>query len=180
MRLFPIMVLLLSAASYCAAQETAERLRRVEETLQNLESRQRIEILRKAQRELKDIVETDPSSVFKPQVEANLDLVNENLAYHDLLVAAFYMNIGNGHRLVGARSRLEGIIQHYPKFSKMDEVLFRLSVVSINQEKEDEAARYCWRLICNYPISEYVRAAFDQLNRIGVSSWEGCQRYKLQ
>ena len=173
------MVLLLSAANYCVAQEsTAERLRQVDETLQSLESRKDIEVLRKAQRELNTILETDPSSIFKPQVEANLDLVNENLAYHDLLVAAFYMSRGHGHSLAGARSRLQNITQNYPKFSKMDEVLFRLSVVSIANEEPAEAARYCWKLICNYPNSEYVKAAFDRLNEIGVSSWEGCEKYK--
>jgi len=178
---FLIVVLLLGAASYCAAQEsTAERLRRVDETLQSLEYRKDIEVLRKAQRELNSILETDTSSVFKPQIQANLDLVNENLAYHDLLVAAFYMNKGHGHSLVGARSRLQNIPQNYPKFSKMDEVLFRLSVVSIANEDPEEAARYCWKLICNYPNSEYAKPAFERLNEIGVSSWEGCQKYKLQ
>jgi outer membrane protein assembly factor BamD (BamD/ComL family) len=185
--LFLLMVLQLTVANHCEAQEatrytqiwsTGERLRQVEETLQKVETPKGIEVMRKAQRELKSILETDSSSAFKPQVEANLDLVNENLALHDLLVAAFYMNRGHGHSLVGARSRLQGIIQNYPKFSKMDEVLFRLSVVSIANEEPEEAARYSWKLICNYPNSEYTRAAFDQLNTIGVSSWEGCEKYK--
>ena len=187
--LFLLMVLQLTVANYCEAQETtgetqilstAERLRRVEETLQSSVSRKDIEVMRKAQRELKSILETDSSSAFRPQVETNLDIVNEYLAYHDLLVAAFYMNKehGHSHTLLGARSRLQGIIQNYPKFSKMDEVLFRLSVVSIANEVPDDAARYSWKLICNYPNSEYTRAAFDQLNTIGVSSWEGCEKYK--
>ena len=36
------------------------------------------------------IIKTDPFSVFKSQIEADLDSVNERIAHHDLLVAAFY------------------------------------------------------------------------------------------
>jgi len=69
-------------------------------------------------------------------------------------------------------------VRSYPKFSKMDEVLFRLNVVSVQEDKQDEAARHCWTLICKYPNSQYVRAAFEQLDKIGVSSWQGCEQYK--
>jgi len=181
MRVFLIMVLVLIAANYCVAQESsAERLRRVEESLQVKDFRKETDILRQAQRELKDILETDPSSLFRSQVEADLDRVNEKLAHHDLQIASFYMSASHGHSLLGARSRLQNITQNYPKFSKMDEVLFRLSVVSMASEDEKEAAHYSWTLICNFPNSEYVRPAFEKLNQIGVSSWEGCQKYKLQ
>lgn len=186
--LFLISIFMLSVANYCKAQETTdgaqtlstgERLRRVEEMLQLLRSRKAlydIDVLKKAERELKGILETDSSSVFKSQVEANLDIVNEGLAFHSLMVASFYMN--RSHSSLGARSRLRDITQLYPKFSKMDEVLYRLIVVSVAQEKEDEAVRYAWSLICNYANSDYVEAAFDRLNKIGVSSWEGCEKYK--
>jgi len=86
------MVLVLIAANYCVAQESsAERLRRVEESLQVKDFRKETDILRQAQRELKDILETDPSSLFRSQVEADLDRVNEKLAHHDLQIASFYM-----------------------------------------------------------------------------------------
>lgn len=185
-----VVVVFFSAANYCKAQEpinreqtlpTAERLKGVEKTLKTLRSRKHrndINLLRKAERELKGILETDPSSVFKSRVEAYLDIVNEGLAYHDLLVASFYMNIGNGQRALAARVRLLNITQHYPKFSKMDEVLFRLSVVSVMDGKEDEAVRYSWKLICNYPNSEYRDAAIKKLDERGVSfSREGCEKY---
>lgn len=186
--LFLSVVFLLSVANYCQAQETAiespmlstgERLRQVEEILRVLKSSHvpwEIDLLRKAEQELKGILKADPSTFFRSQVEANLDIVNERLACHDLTIANFYVNMG--HRLRGARARLEHIVRSYPKFSKMDEVLFRLTVVSVQEEKQDEAARYSWTLICNYPNSEYATAAFDQLFKIGISSWQGCQQYK--
>jgi len=187
--LFVIIVLLLTVADYCKAQDitidtttlsSGERLRLVEETLKVFKSQELpkdINLLRKAERELKAILEMDSSSVYRAQIEADLEIVNEGLAFHDLQVAAFYMQYG--HRLLAARSRLLNIIQSYPKFSKMDEVLYRLVVVSIDQEKEDDTVRFGWTLTCNYPTSEYATPAFEHVNKIGVSSWEGCQKYKL-
>ena len=185
--LFLITIFLFGVANYCKAQETTddaqmlstgERLKRVEEMLQALKSRHDINLLRKAERELKGILEQDSSSVFKSQVEANLAIVYEGMAFHDLRIASFYMNKGHGHSFTAAHKRLQSITQVYPKFSKMDEVLFRSIVVSVALKKEDEAVRYCWSLICNYPRSDYVVAAFEKLNEIGVSSWAGCEKYK--
>lgn len=152
-----------------------EILKLVAETLQTQPGN--VSLLRKLETELKGILAADSSTVFKSEVEAKLDLINENLAYHDLMIAAFYMD--QNRSLRGAASRLQNITQRYPKFSKMDEALFRLGVVSQRSEKNDQAVRYYWTLICNFPRSEYVNKSFNQLNRIGVSSWEGCKKFEL-
>jgi outer membrane protein assembly factor BamD (BamD/ComL family) len=164
---------------HTASLSTGERLRRVEELLEVPRTQKGpddTKLLLKVEADLKRMLETDPSSVFKSQIEADLDFVNEGLAHHDLVIASFYME--RGHGLRGASARLQHITQRYPKFSKMDEVLFRLIKVSMAYGQEEDAIRYCWSLICNYPNSEYVKQAFEQLNVMGVSSWEGCQKYK--
>ena len=185
-----LFVVIFSAVHYCSAQDTmdqteslstGERLRRVEEQIEVLRTpkhRADIDVLRKLESELRKMIETDPSSVFKSQIEADLDFVNENVGDHELMVASYYMNTGHGLR--AASMRLRNVTQRYPKFSKMDEVLFRLIRVSAANQEEQDAVRYSWSLICNYPNSEYVKPAFEQLNSIGVRSWEGCQKYKLQ
>lgn len=66
--------------------------------------------------------------------------------------------------------------ERYRKFSKMDEALFRLMVVSVGRGKE--AVRYGWELICNDPPSEYVPKTFERLNEIGLTSWQGCEKFK--
>jgi len=53
-----------------------------------------------------------------------------------------------------------------------------LMLISVAREKQDEAVRYGWELICNYPLSEYVPKTFERLNEIGVSSWQGCENFK--
>jgi hypothetical protein len=162
-------------------QSTADVLAKVEETLLVLKSQtgpKNIDLVRRLERQLTSILQTEPNTIFRERIESNLDLVNENLAFHDLLVAQLYMGSTHFHSLRGAASRLGGITQKYPKFSKMDEVLIRLAQVALEDERKDDATIYLWRLVCNYPGSEYIGSAFQQLNQIGVKSWEGCQKYR--
>ena len=163
------------------SESVAATLGRVEETLLVLKSQKGpkdVNLFRSIARQLRDILAADPNSGFRSQVEANLDLVNESLAYHELMIASFYMVRSNGHSLRGAELRLQAITQQYPKFSKMDEVLLRLGEIARLEEREDDAPVFYWRLICNYPSSEYIGSAFERLNQIGVKSWEGCQKFR--
>lgn len=187
--IFSISAFLFLLAISCNAQESldsahlsvANRLLKAEETLKNWQSQpelRHIESLRKVEKELKTILESEPHTMFRSQVESDFDVVNENLAIHDLFVAGFYMSNTHGHSLRGAEARLTQIIQNYPKFSRMDEVLFRLGVVMVRQEKPYEASRLFWKLICRYPHSQYVEAAFAHLYQVGVSSWLGCEQFK--
>jgi hypothetical protein len=192
-----ILVKLISSASLvfvlvtgCQGQQSSEsqqtmssgeRLLKVEETLNELRSHPQpsnIEILRKLETELKSILDSDSQTIFGSQLEADLDVVNEGLAYHDLLVAQFYMSKAGGHGLRGAEARLARIVQSYPKFSKMDEVLFRLAFAKLAVERTDEGASLLWKLICRYPDSQYVKAAFARLYEIGINSWQGCDQFK--
>ena len=182
-----IAVLMFVLGIVCNGQESSDsvqtlsigdRLLRVEEKFNDLRSRSKptnIELVRKCERELKSILESDPQTVFRSQVEVDLDFVNEQLANHDLLVAQFYMSKAGGHGLRGAEARLSNIVENYPKFSKLDEVLFRLATVMIEEEKLDEGSRLLQRLICRYPDSEFVPPAFAQLYNIGVGSWQNCE-----
>src|SRR5258705_7862086 len=97
-------IVLFVLATCCNAQDSSDgaqtlsigdKLIRVEETLKGLQSQaepKNINTLRKVEIELKSILQSDPRTVFRSQVEADLDVVNESLAYHDLLVARFYMS----------------------------------------------------------------------------------------
>ena len=187
MKAISISVLLFLTVISCNAQESldsaplsvGDRLLKVEETLKNLQPQAApIELLRRIEKELKSILEAEPHTMFRSQVESDLDVVNERVARHDLSVAAFYMSNTHGHRFRGAEARLTQIVQNCPKFSRMDEVLFRLGLVMVVQEKPDEASQIFWRLICRYPTSGYVNAAFNRLYETGVSSWLGCEQFK--
>src|SRR5882724_2816793 len=127
---------------------------------------------RKAEQRLKVLLQQYPQSKLRPDVEARLREVQENLAMHNLGVARFYYdaryNKGRGTGLKGAQSRLKEIVDKYPNFSYMDEVLFRLATTYQLEEEPDEAAKYYQDILRNHPNSEFADKARDQLAIIGA------------
>lgn len=126
---------------------------------------------RKAEQRLKVLLQQYPNSPLRPTVEARLHEVQENLAMHNLQIARFYYDVkystGKGG-LKGAQSRLKEIVDKYPCFSYNDEVFYRLATTYQTEEEPDEAARYYQKLITEFPESEYIEKAKDQLKIIGA------------
>jgi outer membrane protein assembly factor BamD len=125
---------------------------------------------RKAEQRLKAILQQFPKTPLRSDVETRLYQVQENLGMHALQVARFYQDKferGNGG-LKGAQSRLGEIIQKYPNFSYMDEVLFRQGWLYIQEEEPDEAAKYFTQIVRDYPNGDYVEKAKEELTKIGA------------
>jgi outer membrane protein assembly factor BamD len=127
---------------------------------------------RKAELRLKVILQQHPQSALRPDVQQRLKEVQENLAMHNLGVARFYYearyNKGRGTGLKGAQSRLKEIVEKYPNFSYMDEVLFRLGTTFQLEEEPDEAAKYYQEILRQHPNSDYAEKAREQLAIIGA------------
>lgn len=127
---------------------------------------------RKAEQRLKVLLQQYPKSPLRPTVEARLAQVQENLAMHNLQIARFYYDVkystGKGG-LKGSQSRLKEIVDKYPCFSYNDEVFYRLGSTYQAEEEPDEAARYYQKLVQEFPESEYVEKAREQLNIIGAT-----------
>ena len=90
---------------------------------------------------------------------------------HNFQVAVFYYDSRYAHQkggLKGAQSRLKEIVDKYPMFSYMDEVLFRLATTYQQEEEPDEAAKYYQRIMRDYPNSDFIEKATEQLNIIGA------------
>ena len=126
---------------------------------------------RKAEQRLKVLLQQYPNSPLRPTVEARLQEVQENLAMHNLQIARFYYDVkystGKGG-LKGAQSRLKEIVDKYPCFSYNDEVFYRLASTYQAEEEPDEAARYYQKIVGEFPESEYIEKAKDQLKIIGA------------
>ena len=126
---------------------------------------------RKAEQRLKVLLQQYPKSSLRPTVEARLAEVQENLAMHNLQVGRFYQDVkfstGKGG-LKGAQSRYKEIADKYPCFSYNDEVYFRLATTYQAEEEPDEAARYYQKVVQEFPESEFVEKAREQLNIIGA------------
>lgn len=138
--------------------------------------RNRLDLARKALRQFESILQRNPTTPYRQQVEEDIRQVQESLAAHQLQVASFYMS--RGHAIKGAQSRLLEITQTYPQFSQMDEVLLRLGTLAIQDERPDDAATYLWKLMCRYPNSSNRGLAFEKLAEVGFCSWQGCDSLK--
>jgi len=155
-----------------------EKLLKAETDLQLLNSHQFVRnemlVARRAEARLKSILQRDPNSPFRFQVEQQLDAVGEILGAHNLAIATFYSK--RSHGLKGAQGRLLAVVRDCPHFSRMDEVLILLADVSLRDERPEEAAAYLKQLISNYPLSSLLPRAFDRLSEIEASSWEGNEK----
>lgn len=127
---------------------------------------------RKAEQRLKVMLQQCPQTRLRPETELRLREVQDNLAMHNLGVARFYYDTRYKHNklgLKGAQDRLKEIVEKYPNFCLMDEVLFRWATTYQEEEEPDEAAKLYQRLVRDYPNSEFVEKAKEQLNIIGAA-----------
>ena len=98
-------------------------------------------------------------------MEAPRDSALEIAAKHNLEVARW--NFTKRKAYEGARDRLQEIIDSYPEFSRMDEVIFLMGEVHLKLGKHEKAADYYNKLLKVYPESEFAkktRARLDELN----------------
>jgi outer membrane protein assembly factor BamD len=126
---------------------------------------------RKAEQRLKALLQKYPQTDLRAQVETRLRQVQDNLAMHNLQVARFYIDARYKPKkggLKGGQDRLREIVEKYPNFCLMDEVLFRFAWTFQEEEEPDEAAKLYQQLVRDYPNSEYVEKAKEQLNVIGA------------
>jgi outer membrane protein assembly factor BamD len=127
---------------------------------------------RKAEQRLKVMLQQCSKSTLKPEAELRLRETQDSLAMHNLQIARFYLDSRyRNHKggLKGGQDRLKEIAERYPNFCLMDEVLFRRGMTYLEEEEPDEAAKYYQQLVRDYPNSEYVEKAKDQLNLIGAA-----------
>jgi outer membrane protein assembly factor BamD len=126
---------------------------------------------RKAEQRLKALLQRYPQSDLRQQAELRLRQVQDNLAMHNLQVARFYYDSRYSHKkggLKGAQDRLKEIVEKFPNFCLMDEVLFRYATTFQEEEEPDEAAKLYQQIVRDYPNSEYVEKAKEQLEIIGA------------
>ena len=83
------------------------------------------------------LLEEHRDSKIEPLLTALLDGVREKQAAHDLDIAMFYMYKRSAYP--AAEARLKGITDRYPKYSRLDEVLYQLAILQIETGRRAEA-----------------------------------------
>lgn len=126
---------------------------------------------RRAEQRLKVLLQQFPNTNLRPDAELRLREVQENLGMHTFQVGNFYYDRYQRHvapNPKGAQSRYLELVEKYPNFSLMDEALFRLGTTYVDEEEPDEAAKYFSRLARDYPNSNFLEKAKEQLQAIGA------------
>jgi outer membrane protein assembly factor BamD len=127
---------------------------------------------KRAETRLKALMQQYPNTILKEEAQKRLDEVQNNLGLHNLYIANYYysQSVGQGKSgLKGAQSRYMEILEKYPNFGYMDEALYKLAVTYMTEEETDQAARYFQKIVSDYPNSEYVEKAKEQLKLIGAT-----------
>jgi outer membrane protein assembly factor BamD len=127
---------------------------------------------KRAEAKLKALLQSYPNSILKEEAVKRLVEVQNNLGTHNMLIANYYYTQSVGQSkggLKGAQSRYREILDKYPNFGDMDEVLFKLANTYMVEEETDQAVRYFQKIIRDYPNSDYVAESKKQLELMGAT-----------
>ncbi|MEK6300102.1 MAG: tetratricopeptide repeat protein [Acidobacteriota bacterium] len=97
-------------------------------------------------------------------VDTVRDPLMEISAKHNLETARWYITKRKAYE--GARDRLQEIMDTYPEFSRMDEVMFWMGEVSLKFDKVDEAEDFFNKMLKAYPSSEFAKKARERLDEL--------------
>ena len=126
---------------------------------------------KRAETRLKALLQQYPNSILRDDAKKRLAEVQDNLGLHNLYIANDYYKQAVDFKkggLKGAQSRYREILDKYPNFKFMDEVLYKTAVTYQIEEETDQAAKYFQRLVRDFPNSEYVAKSKEQLELIGA------------
>ncbi|MDQ3634171.1 MAG: outer membrane protein assembly factor BamD [Aridibacter sp.] len=127
---------------------------------------------KKAEQRLRGLIQQYPKTVLLPEAQIRLKEVQDNLGMHDLIVGNYYYKQSVDYEkggLKGAQNRFLEILDKYPNFSFLDEALYKLAVTYQIEEETDQAAKYYQQIVRDYPNSDYVEKAKEQLQLFGAN-----------
>jgi outer membrane assembly lipoprotein YfiO len=127
---------------------------------------------KRAELKLKVLLQQYPNSILVSDVKTRLSEVQDNLGLHNLWIANFYYKRSIDQQkqgLKGSQSRYREILEKYPNFSYLDEVLFKIAVTYQAEEETDEAVKYFQKICREFPNSEYLDKAKEQLTLMGAT-----------
>lgn len=101
-------------------------------------------------------------------IEARRDPELEAIAKHNLEVARWYITRRKAYE--GALDRLKEIVETYPDFSHIDEVVFFMGEANLKMNKNDAAIDYYKKLMTEYPDSQWAKKARERLDELKVDS----------
>jgi outer membrane protein assembly factor BamD len=121
----------------------------------------------RAEEECRQVLVQFPNSKFAPQAEQLLRNIQEVLAEREFRVGSFYHTKGSH---VAAANRLQGLVDHYPLYSKADQALWQLadSYAKMGPRFRNKHIEAYVRLVRDYPLSPLVEEAKKRLAALEV------------
>ena len=98
------------------------------------------------------------------RIEPIRDETMEVAAKHNLDIARYYLTKRKAYE--GARDRLQEVIDTYPDFSRMDEVIFLMGEAHVKLGKNEKAIDYYEKLLKTFPESEFAKKARARLDEL--------------
>src|SRR5438093_11959825 len=106
-----------------------------------------------------------PNDPLAPKAEQRLREVQELLAEGDFRIGYYYY-VKEDKK--AAESRLRGLVNRYPLYSKSDQALWMLGNIWQGTEKKEIAIPYYAQIVRNYPLSPLVPDAKGRLKALGA------------
>ena len=118
-----------------------------------------------AVKQMTELVDSHRDSRLLPLLSATLSQMQEQHATHLLKVATFYRFRRHAPR--AAEGKLRQILESYPKYSRLDEVLYQLAMLERETGRREEAATLLQRIVRDYGALPRAKDAQVQLGRRG-------------
>jgi outer membrane protein assembly factor BamD len=109
--------------------------------------------------EYKKLLDQYPGSAKAEEARARIKETRQSLARAEFLAGYFYQRTRQACR--AAITRYEGILNDYPDYERLDDVLYRMSECLCVTGRGSEAQPLLARLQSEYPTSEHVTEAKD-------------------
>lgn len=112
----------------------------------------------KAKKALEGVVQRFSESKYARDAKIKLDLVEDHLAAHEMIVGRYYLNRGE---LLASIKRFNVVVKKYSTTSHIEESLYRLFEIYRFMGNNDEARRVAATLGYNYPDSKWYKSAYE-------------------
>jgi outer membrane protein assembly factor BamD len=109
---------------------------------------------------LQDVVNRFPDSAYARDAQLKIDLANDQLAGHEMVIGHFYEK---QHLYAAAIGRYQSVVNNYQTTNHTAEALERLTEIYLKLGMTDEARRTAAVLAYNYPGSPWYQQAFGKL-----------------
>jgi len=117
----------------------------------------------KAKEEFQTLLTTFPNSIYSKDGRIKLELIDDHLAAHEMIIGRFYMKTGD---ILAAIKRFRVVVERYQTTSHIEEALHRLvegyTFLGLKKEAEANAAV----LRHNYPASPWYKESYKVIQNI--------------